>query len=433
MEFMYAADVSDKNAAATSPESGKSIDRGPRILSLCCLYPNRLRPNQGLFVERRLQHLGRLTELEVTAPIPIFQYGNPNGRRIRIAKREYSPQPHDSSPFVSHPHASHPRWFYPPFSGSLTSFWLFFQLVLPLARLRRRFPFAIIDTHFGHPEGITGLLLSLVLRVPFTMTLRGNEPKHSRSAFGRILMSCAIRRASRVFTVSERLRRFAISLGANPDKVKTIPNGVDTTIFFPRNRRTCRIQHGFALDRPLIVSAGALVERKGHHRIIRALHSLIANGINADLVIVGGPGPEGHYETNIRQLVSDLGLERSVRFLGPVTPEIMAEVMSAADLLCLASSNEGWPNVVHESLACGTPVVATDVGAVPEMLAGARNGLVVPAGDEGALRNAIHCALQSEWDRPAIASRGQARSWEHVAAEVLEQMQGIAAEQMVSK
>jgi glycosyltransferase involved in cell wall biosynthesis len=238
-----------------------------------------------------------------------------------------------------------------------------------------------------------------------------------------------MRRASRIFAVSERLREFAITLGADPDKVKTIPNGIDTAIFFPRDRHACRIAHGFALDRLLIVSAGALVERKGHHRIISVLQVLITAGLEADLVIAGGPGPEGDYEKTLRQLVSSLALERSVRFLGPVTSETMAEVMSAADLFCLASSNEGWPNVVHEALACGTPVVATDVGAVPEMLAGGRNGLVVPLDDSAALRNAIEFALQKEWDRSAISGWGQARSWEHVAVDVLEQMRDIVAEE----
>jgi hypothetical protein len=118
----------------------------------------------------------------------------------------------------------HPRWFYtPPLSGSLTACWLFLRLAPMLMRLRREFSFDVIDTHFGHPEGVAGGLLSALLGVPFTMTLRGNEPKHSRSSLERFWMGWALRRAQRVFTVSARLREFAIGLGADSGKVKVVP------------------------------------------------------------------------------------------------------------------------------------------------------------------------------------------------------------------
>ena len=392
----------------------------PRILSLCCLYPNPMNPGQGLFVRSRVQHLAGLAEVVMVSPVAIVQYGNAKGKRLQSgicpARRR------DGQLSVLHP-----RWFYLPLSGSLTAVWLFLQLLPRLAGIRKEFPFEIIDTHFGHPEGVAGALLSLVFKVPFTMTLRGNEPKHSRSLLGRFCTGWSLRRASRVFTVSERLRQFAIDLGAVPQKVKVIPNGVDGTVFSPRDRGTCRTRHGLSPDRPLIVSVGALVQRKGHHRIIRALASMSVEGVTPHLAIAGGHGPEGAYEDHLRRLVSELGLQSSVRFLGPVAPETVAEVMSAADVLCLASTNEGWPNVVHEALACGTPVVATDVGAVPYLLAGGRYGVIVPVNDQAALRDALEQSLQKKWDRPAISAWGRSRGWDQVAGEVLEEIQAVVA------
>jgi glycosyltransferase involved in cell wall biosynthesis len=323
----------------------------------------------------------------------------------------------------------HPRWFYPPLSGSLIPFWLSLQLLLPILRLRKDFPFEVIDTHFGFPEGIAGLFLSLATNVPFTMTLRGNEPKHSRSKLTRFCMTWALRRAGRVFTVSERLRQFAIGLGAEPSRVKTIPNGISNEVFTLRDRTACRLKHGLPADRPVILSAGALVERKGHHRVIEALKSLRDEGATAELVVAGGPGPEGSYEMRLRKLVSVLGLEGSVHFVGAVNPRVMAELMTAADVLSLASTNEGWPNVVHEALACGTPVVATDVGAVPEMLEGGRNGIIVRPGNQQRLKEAIEEALCRKWDRSAISAWGQARDWRRVAEEVVDEMQTLLATQ----
>jgi teichuronic acid biosynthesis glycosyltransferase TuaC len=403
-------------SVAACAQSGAT---GPRILSLCCLYPNPSQPRLGLFVQRRLQALAQLTDLVVVSPIAVVQYGNPKGERLRLGHSDIPGEQQNGRVTILYP-----RWFYPPFSGGAAPVWLFLCLVFVLARIRKKFPFEILDTHFGYPEGIAGALLSSALGVPFTMTFRGNEPKHSVSRLGRFGMTWAVRRASRIFAVSERLRQFAIGLGASPEKAKTIPNGIDPAEFFPRDRTSCRIKLGLPLDRPIIVSAGALVERKGHHRIIKALKSIAASGFAAQLVIAGGPGPEGQYERTLRDLVAHLRLESAVRFLGSVSGETMAEIMSAADIFCLASTNEGWPNVVHEALACGAPVVATDVGAVPEMLAGG-NGLIVPVNDQSALERALQEALARNWDRQAISAWGHGRSWDQVAGEVFAEMQNI--------
>lgn len=396
--------------------------RAPRILSLCCLYPNPLEPGQGLFVQRRLQHLAEMAEVRVVSPLALVRYGNPRGQKLQLGRRSCPVRREDGALTVMHP-----RWFYPPASGSLTGFWLASRLLPFLAGIRREFCFEVIDTHFGHPEGIAGAMLSSALKVPFTMTLRGNEPKHSRSRMERFWMAWALRRANRIFAVSGRLREFAIGLGADSGRIHLIPNGIDAATFFLRDSGSCRRKHGFATDRPLILSAGALVERKGHHRIMQALASM-PPGSRPVLAIAGGRGPEGAYEEELRNLAVRLGLEPSVRFLGAVPAETVSELMSAADVFCLASTNEGWPNVVHEALACGTPVVATDVGAVPDMLAGGRYGAIVPVNDQPALARGIEEVLREHWDRAAIASWGQARGWRQVASEVLEHMQAVVQE-----
>jgi glycosyltransferase involved in cell wall biosynthesis len=398
----------------------QQMSKTPRVLSLCCLYPNPLNPGQGLFVQRRLQYLAEMAQVRLIAPFAVVQYGDAK-KKIRLGERQCPPGRLDGNLPVLHP-----RWFYPPLSGSMSAFWLFAAVLPVAARLWREFPFQVIDTHFGHPEGVAGALLSSALGVPFTMTLRGNEPKHSRSRMERYWMSWALRHASRVFTVSGRLREFAIGLGAEPDRVRVIPNGVDARVFFARDRAACRALHGFAADEPLVLSAGALVERKGHHRIMQALAEMRPES-RPRLVVAGGSGPEGAFEGRLRGLASSLGLDHWVRFTGPVPEETLAELMSAADVFCLASSNEGWPNVVHEALACGAPVVATDVGAIPDMLPD-QYGLIAPVGDQAALQRCLSEALARTWDRRAIAAWGQARGWNQVAAEVLDQMRAIIQE-----
>jgi glycosyltransferase involved in cell wall biosynthesis len=109
--------------------------------------------------------------------------------------------------------------------------------------------------------------------------------------------------------------------------------------------------------------------------------------------------------------------------LGAVSPKEMVKLMSAADLLCLASSREGWPNVVHEAMACGTPVVATRVGGVPEMIPSPSYGILVPVNEGEALSKALNQGLTQNWDRRLIAQWAHSRPWEKVACEVLQELQ----------
>src|SRR5262249_55876089 len=181
----------------------------------------------------------------------------------------------------------------------------------------------------------------------------------------RFWMAWAIRRAARVIAVADNLRNWAISVGADPERVKVIPNGGDTDVFFPRDRVRCRILHGIAPEATVIVSAGDLAELKGHHRIIASLPGLLVEKeADAELLIAGGIGRSGRYAEVLRREVAARGLQTRVRFMGELEQEQLAELMCAADVFCLASPREGCPNVVIQSRACGTPVAATDLGAV---------------------------------------------------------------------
>jgi len=390
-----------------------------KILSLSCVFPNPAEPGLGLFVRSRLQSVAARVAVKVISPVPLLDYWRARDNR-HIWHREIARQRQDGNLEVFHP-----SWLYPPFGGALNAAFLAAHLLLPVIRLRRRFSFELMDAHFAHPDGVAAAILAKLLRVPFIVTLRGNETMHARHHCRAMFIRWALRRADRVICVSESLRQFAISLGVNPARAKTIPNGIDTTLFYPRDRVDSRYKHEIDENAMIILSVGALIERKGHHRIIQAVKELQDEGVNAHLLIAGSAGREGRCEDQLHRLVSNLTLESKVRFLGQVKPEFLPELMSAADVLCLSTTREGWPNVVHEAMGCGTPVVATSVSGIPDMIPSDRFGIVVPVNDPAALRNALHAALDKQWDRHEIAAWARSRSWEQVAREVLEQMQAI--------
>ncbi len=383
----------------------------PRIASLTCVWPTAADPGHGLFIRRRLRHVAALAPLRVVAPLAAVDYGHPQRRFFENWRLPRAC--HDEGLAVDFP-----RFFYPPFGGALNAGCLAARLIPFLSRLRREFPFDILDAHHGHPDGVAAAIVAARLGCPFAVTLRGNETRLGAGGPLRAALRWSLRRAARVIAVSENLRRFAIELGVDPSRAVTIPNGIEVGDFYPRDRAAARARLGIPPGALVVLSAGSLCERKGHHRVARALADLA--GVR--LVVAGGPAREGNYEPDIRRAVSEARLDDRVHFTGHVDAAALAELMSAADVFCLASSREGWPNVVHEAMACGAPVVATAVGGLPEMIPSSDYGEVVPAADPVALAAALHRALTRSWDRDRIRALAHSRSWEQVAREVVSEL-----------
>jgi len=358
--------------------------------------------------------MAALADVTVIAPVAVFDYANPDGRLLASFAIPKS-RDEDLATIL------HLRWLYPPFGGWLNAFFLYLRLLWPVARLRSRRAADLIDAHFAHPEGIAAALLGRTLGIPFMITMRGSELRYRHQRLKRFWMAWALCRASRVIAVSDGLRELAIELGVDSAAVRTVPNGINHRLFFRRDREECRRVHGIANDAMVILSAGDLARIKGHHHVIEALRRLVDGGLHARLLIAGGAGRSGKYAAALRARVKELGLEDRVTFLGMKPQNSLAELMSAADVFCLASAGEGWPNVVNEALACGTPVVATDVGAVRQMLPSGSLGSVVPVNDVPALVESLRHAMTREWDHGAISSWGRSRSWDQVAEEVMEQ------------
>ncbi|MBV8728925.1 MAG: glycosyltransferase [Acidobacteriia bacterium] len=389
-----------------------------KILSLANVYPNPSEPGLGLFVRARLQQVATRASVKVIAPIPLLDYSNPKGKLFR--RRDFPLTRQDGSIEVFHP-----RWLFPPGGTPANVLGQFLRLLPLVRRIRETFPFDLIDAHFGYPEGATAALLGSFFRVPYTITLRGSETAFAASPARRRVLQWAMRRAARIIAVSSDLRDFAVEQGVPPQLAVTIPNGIDPAIFYPRGNHSTR-------TRRTIVSAGELIEAKGHHLVIEAAKTLLDRGHDLEVVIVGGTARGGpSYEHQLRELASFLRVEERVRFLGFADRETLANLLSAADLFCLASSTEGWPNVVNEALACGTPVVASAVGGVRAMLENPRYGITVPPGDLTALTEALDQALHISWDRVAISNWGQSRTWADVAAEVLSIQQSLVAPERV--
>jgi teichuronic acid biosynthesis glycosyltransferase TuaC len=387
-----------------------------RVLVFSTVYPSGLQPHHGIFVQQRVA--GYPDDLETRSVAP--QAWFPFTAALRPGYRPVLPR---SERLANGIPILHPRFLSLPAVGKCLDGALLAASVLPgLLRLRRSFPFDVIDAHFGYPEGPAAVLLGRLFRIPVVLTLRGLEHRLSAYRLRRPQLAFAVRGADRVVAVSEDLRAVALAAGAPPERVRTIANGVDTALFKPRDRAAARRALGLPEEGTYLLTVGSLSERKGAHLVLEALGRLAASLPNLRYLVVGGAGAEGDEGEAHRHRAAELGVAGRVTFAGPRRREELPDWYNAADLFVLPSSLEGCPNVVVEALACGTPVVATPAGGIPQLLADPGTGIILPRRDGVAVAAGIAAALARPWDRARVSARASARSWHVVGREQAEEI-----------
>ncbi len=379
----------------------------PRLLVFSSLFPSAVQPNAGLFIRERMFRVGKYLPIVVVAPQPWF----PGQQLIRWFRPHFRPMAAKREVMdgvVVH----RPRFLcVPGFLKWTDGLFMALCSFLTVRRVARDHRINILDAHFGYPTGYAAVLLGRWLRLPVMLTLRGKEERQARTPVASALKR-AITGADQLITVSAALRTLAIGQGADSARVQVIGNGVDLTKFTPLPRREARRELGLPEDAEVLVSAGTLVERKGFHRVIECLPELLSAHPLLHFVIVGGAGPEGDIGAKLRNLVSTLRLDDRVHFLGPYPSERLKVPLSAADVFVLATSYEGWANVFLEAMACGLPVVTTDVGGNAQVVNDRSLGRIVPFGDSKRLSEAIDEALRTSWDRPSIRAYAESNSWD---------------------
>lgn len=389
---------------------------GPRLIVFSSLFPSSVQPHAGLFIRERMFRVARHLPLVVVSPRPWF----PGQALIRRLRPGYRPQPGrlERQQGIE---VRFPRFFaLPGLLRRLDGFMMALASLPTLWRLKRQ-GYNVIDAHFAYPDGYAATLLGRWLNLPTSITLRGTEVPHSRNPVLRARVAAALARATRVFSVSDSLRQLAIGLGMPAAKGRVIGNGIDLERFAPVAREAARRRLGLPDDAKVLISVGALVERKGFHRVIECLPELLREQPNLHYLIVGGANPEGDMLPELRARVAAAGLEARVHFLGALPPEELKWPLSAADVFVLSTRNEGWANVFLEAMACGLPVVATDVGGNREVVCRPELGTIVPFGERAALTAALRDALRRVWPRQAILDYAAENAWDTRVRVLLEE------------
>lgn len=390
-------------AGSTTNVVSAERSRPIKVLLFSTLFPSSVRPVHGIFVQTRLKYLlcSGEVHVKVVAPVPWFPL---RGERFGDwGKMAATPDCETLEGVEVH----HPRYLLPPKVGmNVAPLTLALGARATVARLiEGGFDFDLIDAHYYYPDGVAAALLAKWFRKPFAVTARGTDltliPDY---ALPRRMIQWAERRAFASIGVSRSLMDILAGLGGRGDRMQVIRNGVDLERFKPIDRADARATLDLPLDARIMVSVGHLIERKGHHVAIEALVDLA----DWQLVIVGG----GEERTRLGALAERIGVSGRVRFAGYQAQTTLATWYSAADILVLCSSREGWANVLLESLACGTPVVATRISGTPEVIQSPTAGILIDQRTGPALATAVR-ALQANYpDRADVRRYAEGFSWE---------------------
>lgn len=338
-----------------------------RTLLFSTLYPNSVRPSHGIFVETRLRHLLASGEVEtrVIAPVPWFPF-----RHLRFG--EYAK--HAAVPRFEERNGirvEHPRYLLLPKFGMNMAPASLARAGLNAARklIADGYDFDLIDAHYFYPDGVAATIIGKALNKPVVITARGTDinliPQYPRPK--QMILQAAADCAAMI-TVCAALKDAIVDLGGPAEKITALRNGVDLQLFQPEDKPQARAAFGMN-EKFSIASVGHLIERKGHHLVIEALAKIL----DAELYLAGG----GEEEARLRALAEQLGVTDRVHFLGAIPQARLRTLYSAVDCLVLASSREGWANVLLEAMACGTPVVATNVWGTPEVVASPEAGVLM--------------------------------------------------------
>ena len=389
------------------------------VLAIATLYPNAIAPRFGTFVARSLEALAKRGDWRVTVVNPI---GLPPLALGRYRDLATLPPVAIEGGITVH----RPRFTLVPKVGGRLNPGAIARAALPLLReIHAREPIDVIDAEFFYPDGPAAAILGEKLGIPVSIKARGSDINlWGAKDFGKAQILEAAKKSAGMLAVSENLAGEMAALGIDRDKITIHYTGLDRDRFRPLGnvslRPTLAKQLGFDLpaDAPLLVSVGALIERKGQGLIIEAMPQIP----NSRLILVG----HGEDEPRLRALAAKLGLAERVHFAGSQDHDVMPVILSAADIMVLPTASEGLANAWVEALACGTPCVTSNVGGAGELFKTPEAGRLVPR-DAGRIAKAIQDILADPPKPEKVSESVSQFSWENNGATLAAHLERLSS------
>jgi len=359
-----------------------------KLVFLSNEFPNVCEPTKATFNFDLASALSVAHEVTVISPVSWLD--ELRARRSKLVTRVPRTQR------IGDMSVHHPRYYYTP--GFLRQYYgtfLWWSLRKSVARLARDPKPDCVISYWAHPDGEAAVRLAQSIGIPSIAMVGGSDVlllasnRRRRRCIQKVL-----NRAGAVLTVSNDLRMKVAGLGVPQEKIHVLRRGVDSELFSPGDSEESRRRLGLDNHKNVLLYIGRLVEVKRVDTLLDACDRLRQHDRKLLLCIIG----EGPLRQQLAAKVHLTGLSRHVRFVGTVPHDGLVHWYRAADLTVLSSRSEGIPNVLLESLACGTPFVATSVGGIPEIARHDAARLVPPDSPER-LAAAIDAMLK---ERPRV-------------------------------
>ena len=371
-------------------------------------FPSSAEPWQGRSAYQKMRVISREADVRVFYPDARSpSWFKPRSRSYQELDASYCPPDVKTNyyPFAAFPVVSR------PWNGRTAA-----RVLMPHVR---DFAPDLIFGCFIYPDAYAALKIGQALSIPVVAMSIGSDVNRVGGPFSELHTRTVLRKADFLVTVCSDLRTKAIAMGASAERSRAIVNGCDLSVFYVRDRLEARKKLGLDPAAEIVVYIGRLDVKKGLRELVEAAASLHAERPNLHVYMVG----EGPDRPVIESVIAKFDGGSYIHAQGACTPGDVAVWMAAADVVTLPSYMEGCPNVVVEALACGRPVVATNVGGIPEILSRGQ-GRLVPPREPKALAEALAWVLDLEWDSAAISAHSS-KSWSACAAELMEVFESV--------
>jgi len=384
-----------------------------KVLMLTRLFPSTAHPTLGTFCLERAKALAKVADVRVMVPTPYFPRGVPAPKEWRRWSEVESECELEGSIRVSYP-----RYFSMP---KIATFSQGLAMAYSVSRdLKARYAGwrpDVIDGHFAFPDGYAAVRLGREIGCPTVVTCHGADLRvyHSHTIVSSML-GWTLRKADRVVAVSSDLKRRSIAFGCPEENTVFLSNGVDPGKFALRAKSACRERLGLPQERKIGAYVGCLSDRKNQSLVIRAVDEIRKRGHVPPLVVLVGGGPN---RRRLEQEIAGLGLGGHVLLAGERPHEEVALWMGAADWLVLSSDYEGWATVYFEAMACGRPVVTSNVSSAKDAVCKPDYGNVVEPTTHEAFATALIEASAKDYDAGLIRAYAEEHSWKHWADQAM--------------
>lgn len=389
------------------------------VLAISTIYPNPASPAFGGFVARSLEGLAQRRmrsdsaagpwRVSVVNPIGLPPLGLASAVARYKALNELEERDHQGGVDIYRP-----RFTLIPRIGARRNASAIAKAALPIVRaIHAETPIDLLDAEYFFPDGPAAAIIARELGLPLSIKARGSDINYwGELSFARTQILEAAQQAAGLLSVSRALAREMVTLGMPRDKITVHYTGLDRDRFRPLDHTQLRSQLGSELgiplpdNAPLFACVGALNHRKGHDIAIRALDQLSTDYPEARLLLVG----KGDEAADLVALAKQLGLATRVCLTGSVNHNLLPLILSAADVMVLPTQSEGLANAWVEAIACGTPIVTSDVGGARELVTSDITGRLVKRTPE-AVAKAIRSILSNPPDPQDVAASVEHFDW----------------------